>query len=199
MPKKKFSEMTPEEQAAYVEKLESNETNQNKYITELEKKRGKGDEGMTKYFQERRMKDLLEDATGELVKLYGQEVFNAVEEDFDVWIKKNANPEHITKTSFFISAFQIVLGASMSNKEHEIYKVLNVQSTDEDVNLTPEERQKKLEQGNGHTPAPLNHDDPSSLTPGGAFDPVSTHKNTDEAMDELQVMIANADTNSFEK
>ena len=100
---KKFADMTPEEQAAYVEKLEKNQSEQNKYITELEK--NKSDKGMKKYFQERRMKDLQADAKDDLIKLYGEDLFNAVEADYEVWVKKNANPETVTEQSFFISAF----------------------------------------------------------------------------------------------
>lgn len=196
MPKKK-EEMTPEELLKYAEELEKNQSEQNKYITKLEQGGKKTDPEMKAYFQGLRMKDLKEAAEKELVKLYGEAVFNAVKPQFDEWCKVNANPEHITKSSFFVSAFKMAIGEVMSQKDHPIYKILGVPEVKPQETDDPEVV-KIVDQVGNPVPSPINENDPASLTPGGDHEPMTGHANTDEAMKELGVLIANADINPYE-
>lgn len=196
MPDKKIEDMTPEELKEYAKTLEKNQSNQNKYITELESKKGKDvNPEMKLWFQKQRMKDYENEGIKLILDKYSEKVYEAVKDDFKNWINKNAKPEQVTNEKFFVSAFQMVLGNAIGDKDHAVHKALGAPQKVE----TPEEKALRLKQNeDGHTPAPLSEKDSPSLTEGGDQEPTHKYRNTDEAMGTLQTLVANANINPYE-
>lgn len=119
-----------------ITKLKSQISNQNSYITKLEKGEiaGKGlaaqptqtgglDPATKRYLEKTMIKDTIAEARQNIVSQVGEEVYKAVEPDFKAWLDKNLKITNCT-TEFVEDAFNLVYGRCLRNKEHAVHKAL---------------------------------------------------------------------------
>lgn len=125
-----LGKITDPEVKAFFEKMVGD---QNSYITKLEtqlkeqKATGKvgapaGDDVTTAYIRKKMREEVIAKATVQIVASVGQEIFDAVKPDYDVFLEKNMKPEN-TSEEYAIDAFNLVYGRCFANKNHAVHQV----------------------------------------------------------------------------
>jgi hypothetical protein len=74
------------------------------------------------YIRKKMREEVIANATNTIVSAYGQDVFNAVKPDFDIFLEKNMRPEN-TKEDYVIDAFNLVYGRCFAKKDHPVHQV----------------------------------------------------------------------------
>lgn len=135
-----------------LETLRKNVSNQNSYITKLEKERNELkeeleklkaqkpyqpalDEHATRYLRKKMREETIDNAKKSLVEQVSEGVYKTLEPEFMEFLDKHMPIEKTTE-GFIIDAFSLVLGRAIANKEHPVHKVLNPASEQQEVKPT---------------------------------------------------------------
>lgn len=129
-----------------VETLKKNASEQNSYITKLEQSKQKAQEEdpkkgapaslqldpkLDRIFQHAErsfLRELTKEAEAALILQVGQAVYDAVKTDFEDFLNKNLKTSN-AELSYVLSAFDLVLGRAIKNKEHAVHKAFSVDPT----------------------------------------------------------------------
>ena len=119
--------VTNPEQKAFIEKMIKD---QNSYITKLETQLKStaqtsaqtADDITLKYLEKNMRRDVIAEATNEILKSVPKEVFDAVKPDFDSFLEANLTKERCT-VEWVTDGFSLVLGRCMRNKDHAVNKI----------------------------------------------------------------------------
>jgi hypothetical protein len=132
--------MTKERDDALADnkQLKENISRQNSYITKLENKSNSNIESAQKsatptadtrfdpvvqaYLEKNMKRDTIEEAKAMIKTEITDEMFKAVEPDFNAFLEKNLKKENCT-TAYIVDAFSLVMGRALRNKEHPINKI----------------------------------------------------------------------------
>ena len=132
--------MTKERDEALADnkQLKENISRQNSYITKLENKQNSNIESAQKsatptadtrfdpvvqaYLEKNMKRDAIEEAKVMIKQEITEEMFKAVEPDFNAFLDKNLKKENCT-TAYIVDAFSLVMGRALRNKEHAINKI----------------------------------------------------------------------------
>ena len=134
-----LAELTKEREAdkATIKQLNDNISKQNSYITKLEARNNSSetaqkstgstvdtrfDPAVQAYLEKNMKRDAIEEAKGIIKSEITEEMFKAVEPDFNAFLEKNLKKENCT-SAYIVDAFSLVMGRALRNKEHAINKI----------------------------------------------------------------------------
>ena len=110
---KRFLEKMIKDQNSYITKLEG----QLKDTAQTSVK--PTDDITLKYLEKNMKREVIAEATNEILKSVSPEVFNAVKPDFDAFLAANLTKERCT-VEWVTDGFSLVLGRCMRNKDHAV-------------------------------------------------------------------------------
>lgn len=119
-----------EAEKAEKAKLAKNVSDQNSYITKLEKDRQAStsnreplDPATKAYLQKKMREDTIAGTLSKLTPQFPVGVVGAIREDLDLFLDKTMKPENTTE-AYVREAFYLCYGKAMANKEHAVHQIL---------------------------------------------------------------------------